>query len=414
MRATAPCSSSTTGPAPPRLQVASGSRWLLFAVDPSGFNEGGLAYDFKRYNAQPGNTAVATDVGNGLVFSVPQFATVTGTVQAKTYDATTAATVANLAATGALLDQPVGSPSISGADFNTADAGTNKDVTLNNLVLQFEDANQKPVYGYLPQYLLRGTVNPAPVTIQVTGVNKVYDATTQAQPVATVTSGLVGLQTLGVSTSAQFPIKDVGTYPVSVDVSLTDGTNGGLANNYSLAPTFLTSGSITPASLSVTGLVASNKVYDTTTTASLAGSATVTPLGSDVVSVIGGAVAAFSDKNVGIGKSVLVSGFSLTGTDAGNYLLVPPSGLTANITPRHFEREWPGRSQQGLRRDRDCRADRQPSVTPLAGDFGQPASVHRWASLPTRTSARQGRSRSAASVSPASTARTTCSRRPPA
>ena len=80
-----------------------------------------------------------------------------------------------------------------------------------------------------------------------------YDATVQAQPVATVVSGLVGSQTLGVDSFAQFPIKDVGTYAVSVDVGLTDGTNGGLANNYSVAPTFLTSGSITPASLSVTG-----------------------------------------------------------------------------------------------------------------------------------------------------------------
>ena len=314
---------------------APNGRWLAAGTDVNdgSFTPGSLVYDFKRYNARPGDAAVATDVGNGLLFSVAEFATVTGTVQVKTYDATTAATVTNLAATGTAPDQLVGSPSISGADFNTANAGTNKDVTLNNLVLQFQDANQKPVYGYLPQYLLRGTVNPAPVTIQVTGVNKVYDATAQAQPIATVTSGLVGLQTLGVSTSAQFPIKDVGTYPVSVDVGLTDGSNGGLANNYSLAPTFLASGSITPASLSVTGLVASNKVYDTTVTASLAGSATVTPLGSDVVSVIASGTAAFSDKNVGIGKPVLVSGFSLTGTNAGNYLPVQPTGLSANITP---------------------------------------------------------------------------------
>ena len=164
------------------LQVGSGSRWLVFATDPTGFDAGGLAYDFKRYNALPNDTAIATDVGNGLAFSVPQFATVTGTVQTKTYDGTTAATVSNLAASGVNQDQPVGSPSISGAAFGSANASTNNNVTLNDLSLQFVDVNQKPVFGYTPQYLLRGNINPAPVTVAVTGVDKVYDATTRATP----------------------------------------------------------------------------------------------------------------------------------------------------------------------------------------------------------------------------------------
>ena len=42
---------------------------------------------------------------------------------------------------------------------------------------------------------------------------------------------------------------------MSVDVGLTNGTDGGLANNYSVAPTFLTA-SITPATLTVNGLSA--------------------------------------------------------------------------------------------------------------------------------------------------------------
>ena len=315
------------------LQVGAGSRWLVFATDPTGFDAGGLAYDFKRYNALPNDTAIASDAGNGLAFSVPQFATVTGTVQTKTYDGTTAATVTNLAASGVNQDQPVASPSISGAVFGSPNASTNNNVTLNDLSLQFVDVNEKPVYGYTPQYLLRGTINPAPVTIAVTGVDKVYDATTQANPVATVTSGLVGAETLGVNSSAQFPIKDVGTYPVSVDIALANGTNGGLASNYSVAPTVNVSASITPASLTVTGVTANNKIYDATLAATLNGTASVAGLQGDVVTLGGTPLANFATKNAGTGIPVGVSGYTLGGTDAGNYALVQPTGLAADITP---------------------------------------------------------------------------------
>ena len=40
---------------------------------------------------------------------------------------------------------------------------------------------------------------------------------------------------------------------------------------------------------------------------------------------------AFDTKNVGTDKTVTVSGLSLTGADAGNYVLTPPT-TTANIT----------------------------------------------------------------------------------
>ena len=40
----------------------------------------------------------------------------------------------------------------------------------------------------------------------------------------------------------------------------------------------------------------------------------------------------FDTKNVGTGKGVAVTGYALSGTDAGNYNLIQPSGLTANIS----------------------------------------------------------------------------------
>ncbi|MFD1787298.1 YDG domain-containing protein, partial [Sphingomonas floccifaciens] len=84
------------------------------------------------------------------------------------------------------------------------------------------------------------------------------------------------------------------------------------------------------ATVAVSGLTAQNKVYDGTTQATLTGG-TITAFGSDVVTLTQG-TAAFADKNAGTGKSVTVSGYALTGADAGNYTLTQPTSLTADIT----------------------------------------------------------------------------------
>ncbi|MGA2786455.1 MAG: YDG domain-containing protein, partial [Verrucomicrobiota bacterium] len=87
--------------------------------------------------------------------------------------------------------------------------------------------------------------------------------------------------------------------------------------------------------LTVTNLLALNKVYDGTANATL--NATNAGLsgvlnGDDVTLVTSNAVAYFADSNVGTGIGVTVSGLTLAGTAAGNYTLTQPSGLTANIT----------------------------------------------------------------------------------
>ena len=39
-------------------------------------------------------------------------------------------------------------------------------------------------------------------------------------------------------------------------------------------------------------------------------------------------------RHAGLAKPVSVSGFTVTGADAGNYLLAQPAGLSADVTPR--------------------------------------------------------------------------------
>jgi hypothetical protein len=86
----------------------------------------------------------------------------------------------------------------------------------------------------------------------------------------------------------------------------------------------------------VSGIAANNKIYDTTVAATLSGTAIASPLGNDSVAVSGTGVGVFSDKNAGLNKSVSVSGYTLSGVDAGNYTLVEPAGLTANISPANL------------------------------------------------------------------------------
>jgi hypothetical protein len=79
-------------------------------------------------------------------------------------------------------------------------------------------------------------------------------------------------------------------------------------------------------------VIAANKVYDGTTSAILGGTATVVALGSDQLAVSGTGVGVFADANVGVGKMISVSGYTLSGADAGNYDMQQPIGVTANIT----------------------------------------------------------------------------------
>ncbi|HYN63003.1 MAG TPA: YDG domain-containing protein, partial [Candidatus Limnocylindrales bacterium] len=122
--------------------------------------------------------------------------------------------------------------------------------------------------------------------------------------------------------------KNVGTVkPVVLSgLSLT----GSDALNYTLRTN--TTAEVLPLAIGVSGYVANDKVYDATTVATVSGAGAISPLAGDVVSLSGGVIGSFADKNVGTGKAVTLGGVSLTGVDAGNYVLSLPT-LAAAITP---------------------------------------------------------------------------------
>ncbi len=93
---------------------------------------------------------------------------------------------------------------------------------------------------------------------------------------------------------------------------------------------------VNPATLTVSGVTAQNKEYDTTTLAVLDTSAATLSgvLFNDQVSLNTlNAIGTFTSPNVGTAVPVTVSGLSLQGPNATNYVLQQPTGLSAAITP---------------------------------------------------------------------------------
>ena len=218
-------------------------------------------------------------------------------------------------------------------------------VTAANLSIRFNPVNYTTTITEIDAYRAKATltgtydarawlfVNNSSATAQ----NKTYDSTTAAtlNTPFTFLSGPDGAssgQIVSLSAgAANFNSKDVAT---ATTVTFTGygliGTNAGLYSLFSQPAS--QAAIITKANLAVTGLTAGEKVYDTTLTATLGGTAAITALGSDIVTLGGTASGAFADKNVGTGKAVTVSGKTISGTDSGNYNLVQQTGLTANIT----------------------------------------------------------------------------------
>ena len=97
-----------------------------------------------------------------------------------------------------------------------------------------------------------------------------------------------------------------------------------------------TTANILAATLSVTGIAADDKPFDGTTAATLetAGATLVGVVGSDDVTLdTSEAVGTFDSPDVGNDKTVTITGLSLSGADAGNYVLSSdPVTTTANIT----------------------------------------------------------------------------------
>lgn len=283
--------------------------------------------------SQAGNTnyAAATNVGqtldiqaNGLSDQTITFDALANAIYGDTPIALTATASSSLPITYTSSNTAVAT--VSG---NTVTILTNGTTTIT--ASQAGDASYNPA----PNVQQTLTVNQKALT--VTGAvasNKVYNRTTAATITGATLVGIVGTDAVTVSGAGTFADFNVGTAkPVTAALIL----GGVKASLYTLTqPTGLTA-DITPKALTVTGATVTAKAYDGTTVANLGG----TPALSGIVSgdtgtvsiVTTSVVANYDNANIGTGKVVTVSGYTLSGASSGNYTLTQPS-LTGNITAK--------------------------------------------------------------------------------
>ncbi|MFV0359240.1 YDG domain-containing protein [Tropicimonas sp.] len=172
------------------------------------------------------------------------------------------------------------------------------------------------------------------------GISKVYDGTTDMSGVTLALAGTETGDLVSVGGTGAYADRNAGT---NKSYAISDILLGGVdAANYYLtgASSFSgTNGTITPRELTAL-FSADDKVYDGNRDASVSGQSADIVSGDQVGFAQGSAL--FSDKNVGSGKSVAITGISLTGSDAGNYLLASATASTTASISRLNEVVWVG------------------------------------------------------------------------
>ncbi|MFD2602111.1 YDG domain-containing protein, partial [Flavobacterium suzhouense] len=280
---------------------------------------------------KPGNTIITANQSGDSSYNpapaVQQQLTVTpktltvsnAAIADKTYDKTTTA-VANGILSGVINSDNV--TLISAATFTTDDAGNNIPVTA-----QYSITGTDNFKYTLTQPNVTGNIFPATLTLATpTAANKAYDATTSAAITGTLT-GILSGDIVSLNGTGTFASENVGNGITVTSNATLSGTD---ATNYILTqPTGLTA-NITSLTLTVNA-VASDKIYNRTTDAIITVSQINGLVSGDDVTVTGNGT--FNNFNVGAAKPITAN-LTLTGTDAVNYTLTQPTGLTAAITAK--------------------------------------------------------------------------------
>ncbi len=169
----------------------------------------------------------------------PKALTVSATGINKVYDTTTGATVtlADNAFSGDHVSETYGT-----ANFIDKNVGTAKEVDVAGITISGVDAGN---YTFNTTATTSANIAPASLAVTATGVDKVYDTTTNAA--VTLANNALGNDVVTADyTAASFADKNVGTAkPVSVSGINLSGADAG---NYTFNTTATTAANITPAS----------------------------------------------------------------------------------------------------------------------------------------------------------------------
>ena len=271
----------------------------------------------------------------------PAVASVSGvTVDNKPYDGTLTASASytGLQLTGILTGETV-TPVTTGASASFADkaVANGKAVTLTGITLTGTQAANYTLS--LPT--LSADITPKPITVTgITVANRVYDTTALLAPSFTGATlvGVITGDTVALESSGSVAAMADGLVGLNKSVTFTGiGLSGAEARNYSLTqPT--TTATITAQVVTVTGVTASNKIYNGNTVASadFSNAALVGVIGDDTVTLVSSAATAnFSSKTVAVGKTVTIAGLTLASSEAANYTVTQPT-TTAAITAKNL------------------------------------------------------------------------------
>jgi len=302
----------------------------IFATDQAGTGIG-VTTSFTLLGADKDNYTVSQPTVTGDISK--KALTISGsTVTSKPYDGNRTATVSGGTLVGVVgSDVVVLDGSATAGQFDTQNVGTGKAVTVTGYALTGAD---------IGNYTLTQPSPTGAITakgLSVTGAaaqNKTYDGTDVAVVMGATldVSGVVAGETvtLANATAGTFAQKTAGT-GIGVTTAMT--LAGADAGNYTvIQPTGLAA-NITGKTLTITGAVATNRAYDGSMIIGVGGGTLVGVATNDVVTLVdANAAGTVASKVVGTNKAVTVTGYLLGGTDAGNYSLTQPTGLTADIT----------------------------------------------------------------------------------
>ncbi len=247
------------------------------------------------------------------------------TASNKLYDGTTSAVVdtTNALYTGLVLNDAV-TVNATGV-FNNKNAGLNKTVILTSNYSGADTGN----YNIISQASAIATINSLAVSIALDG-NKIYDGTALFSTAQLAISNIANGDLVSLSAgTAQTADKNVGIDKPFISFSGLALT-GASADNYTLTGVS-GKGSISKAPLTLSGITAANKVYDSTTfaTVSTLNALYTGLLSGDTVTV--SSTGTFNDKNAGNNKTVTLNS-SYSGADVNNYSIKDQQSTTANIS----------------------------------------------------------------------------------
>ena len=254
--------------------------------------------------------------------------TVNNTVAADTiYNGTTTASLSGGTLSGVVAGEAVGltqagsyvSPNAGLRSISATDSLAGVAAVLSN-------------YTLIQPTTLSATITKAALTVNNTvAADTIYNGTTVASLSGGTLSGVVAGETVGLTQAGSYESPNAGLRSITASDSLAGVA--AVLSNYTLTQPTTLSATITKAPLTVIGVTAADKVYDSTTTVALSGAqvpgALVGLVAAETLSLSG----QFDNAAVGQAKTVILSAVAASG-DTGlvsNYSLSQPTGVSAIV-----------------------------------------------------------------------------------